>query len=112
MLLIINWRCGKKYLKLVRDIYLYIDIKLVFIVLDGEIRIIKENYFLDIFDSVDRSLLFFGVCRKNVFLFIFVIRFLIVGYFVRIKDRNLGVKLLNKVKEVVRGNYDVNIFLS
>ncbi|MCH2047385.1 MAG: UvrD-helicase domain-containing protein [Trichodesmium sp. ALOHA_ZT_67] len=107
-----NWRCGKKHLKLVRDIYPHIDIKPAPTAPDGEIRIIKENHFLDIFDSADMSLSFFGICRKNAPLLIFAIRLLTAGYPARIKDRNLGAKLLNKVKEVVRGNYDVNTFLS
>lgn len=112
MLLIINWRCGKKYIELVRNIYLNINFNLLFIVLEGEIRIIKENYFLDIFDEVDKNLFFFGIFWKNVFLLIFVIRLLIFRYFVRIKDRNLGIKLLEKVREIVNNDYDVNIFLS
>ncbi len=107
-----NWRCGKKHLELVRDIYPHIDIKPSPTAPDGEIRIIKENHFLDIFDESDRSLSFFGICRKNAPLLIFAIRLLTAGYAARIKDRNLGAKLLNKVKEVVRGNYDVNTFLN
>ncbi|NES64736.1 MAG: ATP-dependent helicase [Okeania sp. SIO2D1] len=107
-----NWRCGKKHLKLVRDIYPNINIKPSPTAPDGEIRIIKENHFLDIFDESDRSLSFFGICRKNAPLLIFAIRLLTAGYPARIKDRNLGAKLLNKVKEVVRNNYDVNIFLN
>ena len=107
-----NWRCGKKHLKLVRDIYPHIDIKPSPTAPDGEIRIIKENNFLDIFDGADRSLSFFGICRKNAPLLIFAIRLLTAGYPARIKDRNLGAKLLNKVKEVARGKYHVDIFLS
>ena len=38
-----NWRCGKKHLKLVRDIYPHINIKPSPTAPDGEIRIIKEN---------------------------------------------------------------------
>ena len=107
-----NWRCGKKHLKLVRDIYPNINIKPSPTAPDGEIRIIKENNFLDIFDGADRSLSFFGICRKNAPLLIFAIRLLTAGYPARIKDINLGAKLLNKVKEVVRGKYHVDIFLS
>ncbi len=107
-----NWRCGKKHLKLVRDIYPHINIKPSPTAPDGEIIIIKENNFLDIFDGADRSLSFFGICRKNAPLLIFAIRLLTAGYPARIKDRNLGAKLLNKVKEVVRGKYHVDIFLS
>ncbi|MCL2931937.1 MAG: UvrD-helicase domain-containing protein [Trichodesmium sp. MAG_R03] len=107
-----NWRCGKKHLKLVRDIYPDIDIKPSPTAPEGEIRIIKENHFLEIFDSADRSLSFFGICRKNAPLLIFAIRLLTAGYPVRIKDRNLGVKLLHKVKEVVKSNYNVDTFLS
>ncbi|NEP85619.1 MAG: UvrD-helicase domain-containing protein [Okeania sp. SIO2C2] len=107
-----NWRCGKKHLELVRDIYPHIDIKPAPTAPDGEIRIIKENHFLDIFDESDRSLSFFGICRKNAPLLIFAIRLLTAGYAARIKDRNLGAKLLNKVKEVVKGNYDVDTFLN
>ncbi|NES64045.1 MAG: ATP-dependent helicase [Okeania sp. SIO2D1] len=106
-----NWRCGKKHLKLVREIYPHINIKPSPTAPDGEIRIIKETNFLNIFDEADRSLSFFGVCRKNAPLLIFAIRLLTAGYPARIKDRNLGAKLLNKVKEVTRGNYDVDIFL-
>ena len=107
-----NWRCGQKHLELVREIYPNINIKPSPTAPDGEIRIIKENHFLDIFDESDRSLSFFGICRKNAPLLIFAIRLLTAGYPARIKDRNLGTKLLNKVKEVVRGNYDVNVFLN
>jgi len=107
-----NWRCGKKHLELVRYIYPHIDIKPAPTAPDGEIRIIKENHFLDIFDESDRSLSFFGICRKNAPLLIFAIRLLTAGYPARIKDRNLGTKLLNKVKEVVRNKYNVDTFLS
>ncbi len=107
-----NWRCGKKHLKLVRDIYPNINIKPSPTAPDGEIRIIKENNFLDIFDGADRSLSFFGICRKNAPLLIFAIRLLTAGYPARIKDRNLGAKLLNKVKEVARGKYHVDNFLN
>ena len=87
-----------------------IDIKPAPTAPDGEIRMIKENHFLDIFDSADISLSFFGICIKNAPLLIFAIRLLTAGYPARIKDRNSGVKLLNKVKEFVRGNYDINTF--
>ena len=107
-----NWRCGKKHLKLVREIYSNIKIKPCPTAPDGEIRIIKENNFLDIFDESDRSLSFFGICRKNAPLLIFAIRLLTAGHPARIKDKILGIKLLNKVKEVVRGNYDIDTFLS
>ncbi|NET14671.1 MAG: ATP-dependent helicase [Okeania sp. SIO1H6] len=107
-----NWRCGKKHLELVREIYPHINIKPSPSAPDGEIRIIKETNFLNIFDKADRSLSFFGICRKNAPLLIFAIRLLTAGYPARIKDKNLGAKLLNKVKEVTRGNYDVNIFLN
>ncbi|MGB3510056.1 MAG: UvrD-helicase domain-containing protein [Microcoleaceae cyanobacterium] len=107
-----NWRCGKKHLELVRDIYPHINIKPSPSASDGEMRIIKETNFLDIFDGADRSLSFFGICRKNAPLIIFAIRLLTAGYPARIKDRNLGAKLLNKVKEVVRGKYHVDSFLN
>ncbi|NEO52574.1 MAG: ATP-dependent helicase [Okeania sp. SIO3B5] len=107
-----NWRCGKKHLELVRNIYAHIDIKPSPVAPDGEIRIIKESKFLDIFEEVDRSLSFFGISRKNAPLLIFAIRLLTAGYPARIKDRNLGAKLLNKVKEVVRGKYHVDNFLN
>lgn len=106
-----NWRCGKKHLSLVREIYPSINIKPSPTAPDGEIRIIKEDKFLDIFDEADRSLSFFGICRKNAPLLIFAIRLLTAGYPVRIKDRNLGTRLLNKVKEVVRNEYNINTFL-
>jgi len=106
-----NWRCGKKHLELVREIYPHINIKPPPTSPDGEIRVIRENHFLDIFEKADRSLSFFGICRKNSPLIIFAIRLITAGYAARIKDRNLGAKLMSKIKEVCRNKYNPEIFL-
>ena len=107
-----NWRCGKKHIELVRNIYPDINLNPSPTALEGEIRIIKENHFLDIFDEADKNLSFFGISRKNAPLLVFAIRLLTFRYPVRIKDRNLGTKLLEKVREIVNNDYDVNTFLS
>lgn len=106
-----NWRCGTKHLRLVREIYPNINIKPSPTAPDGEIRIIKEDKFLSIFDESDRSLSFFGICRKNAPLIIFAIRLITAGYPARIKDRNLGARLLGKIKEVCRSRYQQSEFL-
>ena len=107
-----NWRCGKKHLELVRSVFPSINIKSFPGALDGEIRVIQENYFLEIFKNADLGLSFFGLCRKNAPLLKFAIRLLISGYSARIKDRSLGIKILEKVKEVVGSNYNCHSFLS
>jgi len=107
----INYRCGKNHLTLVREIFPHIKIEAPDGALPGKVRCILKTQLLEIVS--DRSLSYFGVSRKNAPLLSTAIKFLSASIPAKIKDKNLGNKILRTVEQVCGGKkkYDACQFL-
>lgn len=95
------YRCGVKHLELIREIFPTIPIQPRPNAPQGEIKVIWEKDFLSIFDN--SALQYMGVCRKNAPLTIAAIQLLAAGKPAKIKDKNIGGRLVSRVREVCQG---------
>ena len=92
------YRCGVKHLELVREVFSDIPIQPRPNAPQGEVKVIWEKDFLSIFDN--SALSYMGVCRKNAPLTITAIRLLAAGKPAKIKDKNIGSRLVSRVREI------------
>ena len=106
----INFRCGKKHLELVREIYPKIQIQPHDNAPEGEIICIKESEFIASIGDY-QSLSHFAICRKNAPLLTFAIRCLTNEIPARIKDKQLAGKIVYRVEQVCQKRYDKSLFL-
>lgn len=106
----VNYRCGKSHLELIREAWPHIKIQPHNQAPQGEVRCITFADFLSIFEQTDLS--YFGTCRKNAPLVLAAITLLAVGKPVVIKDKGIGSRLKNQVKQITtgRGRYSVAKF--
>lgn len=103
------YRCGVKHLELVREVFPHIPIQPRPDAPQGEIRVIWEKDFLSIFDN--SALQYMGVCRKNAPLTIAAIKLLAAGKPAKIKDKNIGSRLVSRVREICqRQRYNSGTF--
>ncbi len=94
----ICYRCGVEHLELVRSIFPHIPIQPRPNAPRGQIQAIWEKDFLSIFNNA--ALSYMGVCRKNAPLTIAAIQLLAAGKPAKIKDRNIGSRLVSRVREI------------
>lgn len=94
----ICYRCGTKHLELVREVFPKIEIEPHPDAPKGEIRVISNKDFLKIFELEHLS--YMGVCRKNAPLVKAAIQLLAAGKPAKIKDRNIGGRLVARVKDI------------
>jgi len=94
----ICYRCGTKHLELVREVFPKIPIEPRSGAPSGEIRVVTNKDFLKIFELEHLSYL--GVCRKNAPLVKAAIQLLAAGKPAKIKDRNIGGRLVARVKDI------------
>jgi len=94
----ICYRCGVQHLELVRSIFPHIPIQPRPNAPDGQVQVIWEKDFLSIFNNA--ALSYMGVCRKNAPLTIAAIQLLAAGKPAKIKDRNIGSRLVSRVREI------------
>lgn len=92
------YRCGTSHLELVREIFPSIPIQPRHSAPLGEIRVVLSRDFHKIFDSEHLS--YMGVCRKNAPLVKAAIQLLAAGKPAKIKDRNIGGRLVARVKDI------------
>lgn len=92
------YRCGTKHLDLVREVFPNIPIHPRTDAPAGEIRVVLSRDFPRIFD--DEHLSYMGVCRKNAPLIKAAIQLLAAGKPAKIKDRNIGGRLVTRVKDI------------
>ena len=92
------YRCGTKHLELVREVFPKIPIQPRPDAPAGEIRVVHNRDFHRIFD--DEHLSYMGVCRKNAPLVKAAIQLLAAGKPAKIKDRNIGGRLVARVKDI------------
>jgi superfamily I DNA/RNA helicase len=92
------YRCGVKHLELVREVFSDTPIQPRPNAPQGEVKVIWEKDFLSIFDN--SALSYMGVCRKNAPLTIAAIRLLAAGKPAKIKDKNIGGRLVSRVREI------------
>lgn len=105
----ICYRCGVKHLELVREIFPDISIHPRPGAPQGEIRVIWEHDFLSIFSNPNLS--YMGVCRKNAPLTIAAIQLLTDGKPAVIKDKNIGGRLVSRVRDICqRKKYNPETF--
>ncbi|XWK91805.1 MAG: UvrD-helicase domain-containing protein (plasmid) [Phormidium sp.] len=108
----VNYRCGKSHLKLVREIFPHIKIEPHQNAYEGQIRCITEKDFLSIFDSKSYDD-YFGIYRKNAPLISYAINLLTNGIPAKVKDKNLGAKIVGYVQDICKTtgvNYDPQTF--
>jgi superfamily I DNA/RNA helicase len=106
------YRCGTKHLELVREVFPKIPIQPRPGAPVGEIRVVLNRDFHRIFD--DEHLSYMGVCRKNAPLVKAAIQLLAAGKPAKIKDRNIGGRLVTRVKDICqkqRVKYDPDTFI-
>lgn len=105
----ICYRCGTLHLELVHEVFPNIAIQPRPNAPQGEIRVIWEKDFLSIFDNSELS--YMGVCRKNAPLTIAAIKLLAAGKPAKIKDKNIGSRLVSRVREICqRRRYNPDTF--
>lgn len=105
----ICYRCGTLHLELVHEVFPNIAIQPRPNAPQGEIKVIWEKDFLSIFDN--SALSYMGVCRKNAPLTIAAIKLLAAGKPAKIKDKNIGSRLVSRVREVCqRRRYNPDTF--
>lgn len=105
----ICYRCGVKHLDLVREVFPNIPIQPRSNAPQGEVKVIWEKDFLSIFDN--SALSYMGTCRKNAPLTIAAIRLLAAGKPAKIKDKNIGSRLVSRVREICqRRRYNPDTF--
>lgn len=105
----VNYRCGVKHLELVRETFPDIPIQPRPGAPQGEIKVIWERDFLSIFSNPNIS--YMGVCRKNAPLTIAAIRLLADGKPAVIKDKNIGGRLVSRVRDICqRRKYNPDTF--
>lgn len=106
------YRCGSRHLELVRQLFPKIPIEPGPNAPPGEIRVITRINFPLIFE--DKNLNYMGVCRKNAPLVIAAIQLLSAGLPAKIKDRDIGSRLVARVKDICqkqRVKYDPETFI-
>jgi superfamily I DNA/RNA helicase len=106
------YRCGTSHLELVREVFPKIPIQPRPGAPAGEIRVVLNRDFHRIFD--DEHLSYMGVCRKNAPLVKAAIQLLAAGKPAKIKDRNIGGRLVARVKDICqkqRVKYDPDTFI-
>lgn len=106
------YRCGTSHLELVREVFPKIPIQPRPDAPLGEIRVVLNRDFHKIFD--DEHLSYMGVCRKNAPLVKAAIQLLAAGKPAKIKDRNIGGRLVARVKDICqkqRVKYDPDTFI-
>lgn len=106
------YRCGTSHLELVREVFPSIPIQPRHEAKAGEIRVVLSRDFYRIFD--DSALSYMGVCRKNAPLVKAAIQLLAAGKPAKIKDRNIGGRLVARVKDICqkqRVKYDPETFI-
>lgn len=99
-LLPVNYRCAKSHLRLVREIFPEIPIEPHSEAVEGEVKVIKWQNFLDLF--ADRSLSYIGVCRRNAPLITTALLLLAQGLPVKIKDSSLAKKICVEVEKICK----------
>ncbi|MEG4273841.1 MULTISPECIES: UvrD-helicase domain-containing protein [unclassified Microcoleus] len=107
----VNYRCGRSHLELVRKIFPHIPIEPHPGAGEGEIKILKHDEFLSLFQDESKS--YIGVCRKNAPLLIYAIKLLAAGKPAKIKDKSLGKRVLDEVSHVITKSklpYEVETF--
>jgi len=92
------YRCGTQHLDLVREVFPSIPIQPRPGAPAGEIRVVLSRDFHKIFN--DEHLSYMGVCRKNAPLVKAAIQLLAAGKPAKIKDRNIGGRLVARVKDI------------
>lgn len=92
------YRCGTSHLELVREVFPNIAIQPRSDAPVGEIRVVLNRDFPRIFDL--KHLSYMGVCRKNAPLIKAAIQLLAAGKPAKIKDRNIGGRLVTRVKDI------------
>lgn len=92
------YRCGTKHLELVREVFPKIPIQPRQEAPAGEIRVVLSRDFHKIFD--DEHLSYIGVCRKNAPLVKAAIQLLAAGKPAKIKDKNIGGRLVARVRDI------------
>lgn len=97
----VNYRCGRSHLRLVREIFPHINIEPHQNAYEGQIRCITEKDFLSIFDSKSYDD-YFGICRKNAPLISYAINLLTNGIPAKVKDKNLGAKIVGYVQDICK----------
>lgn len=92
------YRCGTLHLELVREVFPKIPIQPRHEAPAGEIRVVLSRDFHKIFN--DEHLSYMGVCRKNAPLVKAAIQLLAAGKPAKIKDKNIGGRLVARVKDI------------
>lgn len=106
----VNYRCGTVHLDMIRESFPHIPIQPHDSAPRGEIRCITFADFLSIFE--DMHLSYFGTCRKNAPMVLAAITLLAAGKPVVIKDKGIGSRLKNQIKQITtgRGRYSPDTF--
>jgi len=94
----INYRCGKRHLSFVRELFPSIKIQAHSSAPEGEIRCIRASNFTQIFENPDGD--YFGVCRRNAPLVKAAISLLVKNLPARVKDKSIGGRLVATVKKI------------
>lgn len=100
------YRCGTKHLELVREVFPSILIQPRQYAPAGSIRVVLNRDFHKIF--ANEHLSYMGVCRKNAPLIKAAIQLLAAGKPAKIKDRNIGGRLVTMKQSSRPSSYSIS----